>query len=89
MAQIGACDTNTTVDPSADNDGDPLGPPEQFFVGLASFTGGGDAWAPVAGGVINGAISSSAFKSLPQVPLSTDGISSPGVTALGNAATTR
>jgi len=40
-------------------------------------------------GVINGAISSSAFKSLPQVPLSTDGISSPGVTALGNAATTR
>ena len=26
MAQFGACDTNTTVDPSADNDGDPLGP---------------------------------------------------------------
>lgn len=38
-------------------------------------------------GVINGAISWSAFKSLPQVPLSMDSISSPGVTALGNAAT--
>lgn len=38
-------------------------------------------------GVINGAISWSAFKSLPQVPLSMDSITSPGVTALGNAAT--
>lgn len=36
--------------------GDPLGPPEQFFVGLARFAAGGEQWAPVAGGVLNGAI---------------------------------
>lgn len=38
-------------------------------------------------GAINGAISWSAFKSMTQVPLSVDSIASPGVTALGNAAT--
>lgn len=38
-------------------------------------------------GVINGAISWSAFKGLDQVPLSVDSIAAPGVTALGNAAT--
>ncbi|MCU0922232.1 MAG: hypothetical protein MUF16_18205 [Burkholderiaceae bacterium] len=38
-------------------------------------------------GIINGAIAWSAFKSMPQVPLSVDSISAPGITALGNAAT--
>jgi hypothetical protein len=38
-------------------------------------------------GLINGAIAWSAFKTLPQVPLSVDSISAPGITALGNAAT--
>lgn len=36
--------------------GDPLGPPEQFFVGLARFTTASGEWAPVAGGVLNGYI---------------------------------
>lgn len=36
--------------------GDPSGPPTQFFVGLGSFTTGGNAWGPVAGGVIDGFI---------------------------------
>lgn len=38
-------------------------------------------------GAINGAISWSAFKGMEQVPLSMDNIGSPGITALGNAAT--
>ena len=38
-------------------------------------------------GVINGAIAWSAFKGSAQVPLSMDSIATPGVTALGNAAT--
>ena len=38
-------------------------------------------------GAINGAISWSAFKGSAQVPLSVDSIASPGITALGNAAT--
>jgi hypothetical protein len=38
-------------------------------------------------GLINGAIAWSAFRTLPQVPLSVDSISAPGITALGNAAT--
>lgn len=38
-------------------------------------------------GLINGAIAWSAFKGMPQVPLSVDSISAPGITALGNAAT--
>jgi len=38
-------------------------------------------------GVINGAISWSAFKTSASVPLFMDGIGSPGITALGNAAT--
>jgi hypothetical protein len=39
-------------------------------------------------GVINGAISWFAFKGSTEVPLSVDSIASPGITALGNAATT-
>lgn len=38
-------------------------------------------------GVINGAISWSAFRDSAEVPLSVDSIASPGITALGNAAT--
>lgn len=38
-------------------------------------------------GAINGAIAWSAFKSSAPVPLSMDSIASPGITALGNAAT--
>lgn len=38
-------------------------------------------------GAINGAISWSAFNGMAQVPLSVDSIASPGITALGNAAT--
>lgn len=38
-------------------------------------------------GVINGAIAWSAFQGSAQVPLSVDSIATPGVTALGNAAT--
>jgi hypothetical protein len=38
-------------------------------------------------GVINGAISWTAFKGSAEVPLSVDSITSPGITALGNAAT--
>lgn len=38
-------------------------------------------------GAINGAIAWSAFKGSAQVPLSVDSIGSPGITALGNAAT--
>jgi hypothetical protein len=38
-------------------------------------------------GIINGAIAWSAFKASDTVPLSMDSIGSPGVTALGNAAT--
>ncbi len=41
----------------------------------------------VINGVINGAISWSAFKTSASVPLSMDSIGSPGITALGNAAT--
>jgi hypothetical protein len=52
-------------------------PPRLF----QSFTGSG------INGVINGAISWSAFKETDQVQLSVDSIAAPGVTALGNAAT--
>lgn len=52
-------------------------PPRLFH----SFAGAG------VNGVINGAISWSAFKGTDQVPLSVDSIAAPGVTALGNAAT--
>ena len=38
-------------------------------------------------GVINGAITWSSFKAFETIPLSMDSIGSPGVTALGNAAT--
>jgi hypothetical protein len=38
-------------------------------------------------GAINGAIAWSAFAGMAQVPLSVDSIASPGITALGNAAT--
>lgn len=41
----------------------------------------------VINGAINGAISWSAFKTSESVPLSMDSIGSPGITALGNAAT--
>lgn len=41
----------------------------------------------VINGVINGVIAWSAFKASESVPLSMDSIGSPGVTALGNAAT--
>ena len=41
----------------------------------------------VINGAINGAITWSAFKDHPSIPLSMDSIGSPGVTALGNAAT--
>ena len=36
--------------------GDPSGPPTEFFVGLGRFNDGGTAWAPLAGGVIDGFI---------------------------------
>jgi hypothetical protein len=38
-------------------------------------------------GIINGAIAWSAFEGMARVPLSVDSIASPGITALGNAAT--
>lgn len=46
------------------------------------------SWPSAAiNGVINGAIAWGSFKGAPSIPLSMDSIGSPGITALGNAAT--